>query len=273
MTFGKLSMPGATLHYEVTGAGPVLLLICGGKTDAAIFGGIAGQLAAGYTVVSYDPRGNSRSAYDGVPDDGPGPGAAEALALLEEVAGDEPAYVFGSSSGAIAGLELITRHPERVRRLVAHEPPCVEVLPDAVAAGAFFADVEATYRADGPEAAEAKFIHGIGADQGEPPRLENVPPAMLEMFLRMQANTPVFYEHKLLPFTRYAPDLEALAASAAKIVPAVGVTSAGFLPGRPIQVIAERIGRPVVRFPGDHVGYAADPVGFAGVLAEVLAAD
>jgi hypothetical protein len=30
-----LKVPGATLYYEVRGAGPVLLMICGGIYDAA----------------------------------------------------------------------------------------------------------------------------------------------------------------------------------------------------------------------------------------------
>jgi len=104
-TVNKLAVPGATLHYEVTGTGPMLLLIAGGFTDSGVFDAIVGQLAADYTVVAYDPRGNSRSPYDG-------PAVAEhvdraaddALALIDEVAGDQPAFVFGSSSGAVTGL-------------------------------------------------------------------------------------------------------------------------------------------------------------------------
>src|SRR5215211_4804982 len=120
-TVNKLAVPGATLHFEVTGSGPVLLLIPGGGTDAGMFDGMVGQLAADYTVVAYDPRGNSRSRYDGEPaDERIDQSAEDALALIDEVAGREPAYVFGSSSGAITGLELITRHPDRVRMLVAH---------------------------------------------------------------------------------------------------------------------------------------------------------
>lgn len=63
-TVNKLPVPGATLHYEVTGTGPILLLIAGGFTDGGVFDSIVGQLAADYTVVTYDPRGNSRSPYD-----------------------------------------------------------------------------------------------------------------------------------------------------------------------------------------------------------------
>ncbi len=35
----------------------------------------------------------------------------------------EPAYVFGSSGGAVVGLDLVARYPEQVRTLIAHEPP------------------------------------------------------------------------------------------------------------------------------------------------------
>lgn len=88
-TVNKLAVPGATLHYEVTGSGPVLLLIAGGYADCGVFDGIVGQLAAEYTVVSYDPRGNSRSPYDAAPvDERVDRAAGDALSLLDEVAGD-----------------------------------------------------------------------------------------------------------------------------------------------------------------------------------------
>src|SRR6266540_4676467 len=263
-TVNKLAVPGATLHYEVTGSGPVLLLIPGGGTDAGTFAGMVGQLAADYTVVAYDPRGNSRSRYDGEPvDERIDQSADDALALINEVAGGEPAYVFGSSSGAITGLELITRHPDRVRMLVAHEPPVVEVLPDAADSRAFFQDVYDTYRRDGIEAADLLFGIGTGMDQDEMPPPEDLLPEFLDLYRRMQANAGNFYEHKLLPFTRYQPDLDALKTVADKIVPAAGLQSAEYLPGRPIQVIADHLGWPVVTFPGAHGGYASHPAPFA----------
>jgi pimeloyl-ACP methyl ester carboxylesterase len=60
-----LQVPGATLYYEVSGSGPMLLLIPGGPADAGVFADLAGFLADRYTVVAYDPRGNSRSVTDG----------------------------------------------------------------------------------------------------------------------------------------------------------------------------------------------------------------
>jgi pimeloyl-ACP methyl ester carboxylesterase len=44
---------------------------------------------------------------------------------------NEPAFVFGSSIGALIGLDLIARNPEQVRILIAHDPPAWELLPVA----------------------------------------------------------------------------------------------------------------------------------------------
>src|SRR6478752_2463732 len=116
-TTNTLRVPGAQLHYEVRGSGPVLLLICGGVYDADGYAGLAHQLADRYTVVTYDRRGNSRSPLDGQP-------AAQSIAVHGDdahriltavgVQQDAPAHVFGNSSGAIIGLELAARHPEEV---------------------------------------------------------------------------------------------------------------------------------------------------------------
>lgn len=291
-TVNKLTVPGATLHYEVTGSGPVLLLIAGGFTDGGIFDSIVGQLAADYTVITYDPRGNSRSPYDAepvrrpagpqvVPTDGRAhphderidESAEDALALIDAVAGDQPAYVFGSSSGAITGLELITRHPDRVRMLIAHEPPAVDVLPDATTAHAFFEDVHSTYTTDGPVPALHLFAGGLGLDDDDQPAPEDLRPEYRHAIERMMGNTNTFFAHKLLPFTRYRPDLDALREIAGRIVPAAGADSTEHLPARPIAVIADEIGWPVVTFPGGHTGYASHPVQFATLLSRLLESD
>ncbi len=60
-----LAVPGAHLHYQVRGSGPVLLLIPGGVMDAAMFARVVVPLADRYTVVTYDPRGISSSTLDG----------------------------------------------------------------------------------------------------------------------------------------------------------------------------------------------------------------
>src|SRR5262245_59438765 len=149
-----LSVPGATLYYETHGSGPVLLIIPGGPTDAGIFTALAARLAPHYTVVPYDPRGNSRSVPDDPTLDQDMDVHGDDAAALIDALGDGPAYVLGSSGGAQIGLNLAARHPGKIRVLVAHEPPCVPALPPAEAAEglAGMAGVATTYRRQGVEA-------------------------------------------------------------------------------------------------------------------------
>jgi pimeloyl-ACP methyl ester carboxylesterase len=262
-----LKVPGATLHYEVRGSGPVLLLICGGIYDAAGYAGLAGELADRYTVVTYDRRGNSRSPLDGPP----GPlrideQADDAHRLLQAVT-SEPAAVFGNSSGADIALELAVRHSEQVRVVVAHEPPIFDLLPDRDKFDAVWADVEAAYRSGGVEPAMAAFGAGLQMSAGESPAGEPTP-EMLEMFGRFQLNMEVFVRDEVGPIAGYCPDLDVLRASSVRIVPGAGEASAGEPPHRAAVALAERLGTTTVLFPGGHGGFG-DP-GFGARLATVL---
>ncbi|WP_412544059.1 alpha/beta hydrolase [Longispora sp. K20-0274] len=262
-----LKVPGAGLYHEVRGTGPVLLLICGGSSDAGIFTGLADALADHYTVVSYDPRGNSRSPFDGPAyDQSIEVHADDAHRLLAHVT-DSPALVFGSSSGALAGLELLVTHPEQVRGLVAHEPPGVRLLPDAAEHLAFFESVYETYRRDGVEAGMRLFGAGVGMDgpSGPPP-----PPETMPTLQRMLGNTELFLAHEVRQFPRYLPDAGALAALPGRLVLAGGAASRAHLPYRPALALAGTLGLELVDFPGDHIGYLGHPVEFAAQLTEVL---
>jgi len=140
-------------------------------------------------------------------------------------------------------------------------------------ARAFFEDVHDTFRTDGIEAALRLFEGGLGFDEDEEPAVEDLRPEYREVMERVGANMGVFFAHKLLPFTRYRPELAALKGVAHKLVPAAGAESAKHLAAQPIGVIASEVGWPVVSFPGGHVGYASHPVPFATLLARVLEAE
>jgi len=129
-TSSTVNVPGAKIYYEVRGAGPTLLMIPGGPLDAGVYADLSRHLADGYTVVAYDPRGNSRSTFDGEPEEQRLDVHGDDAAQLIEALGDGPAYVFGNSGGAQIGLNLTARYSERVRVLVAHEPSCVMMLPE-----------------------------------------------------------------------------------------------------------------------------------------------
>ncbi|MFH7599872.1 alpha/beta hydrolase [Streptomyces racemochromogenes] len=270
---GTLGVPGATLYHERRGSGPVLLLIPGGGADAGLYAGMAPALAAaGHTVVSFDPRGQSRSTLDGpAGDQRVEDWADDARRILDLVSPDAPADVLGCSAGAVAALALLARHPERVRRVVAHEPPLVEVLEDPAPYRALFAEVRELTRTRGPAAGMAHMAQGLG---GAPERDEEpaeLPPEILEMAPRMYANQPFFLEHVLYPFTSSTPDVPALRAAAGRLVLAAGEDSRDIpaLHG-PATRLAALTGAPFTEFPGGHVGCAEQPAPFAARLLEAL---
>ena len=63
LTSGSLEIPGAHLHYEVRGHGPLLVLV-GSPMDATAFAPAADLLAPDHTVVTIDPPGINRSTVD-----------------------------------------------------------------------------------------------------------------------------------------------------------------------------------------------------------------
>ena len=271
-----LAVPGARLYMETRGSGPLLVFIVGGNGDATVFGQIAGALAARFTVVTYDRRGFVRS-----PLDGPGPADdaariavdAEDAARVIERAGGGPAYVFGSSSGAIVGLELLVRHPDRVRTLVAHEPPLVTLLPDAARWLALFDDVHATYVASGVAPAMAKFSASVGLPAPrEVAAGMTLPPPFADMIARMPANQAFWLDHEVRSYPRFAPSLVALRGVAGQLVLAVGREPPDAPLARPARLLAAALGGGVAELAGGHVGYVTAPGEFAAQLGALVTA-
>jgi pimeloyl-ACP methyl ester carboxylesterase len=274
MTTELLEVPGAHLHYEIIGSGPVLLLIPGGTADGGMFAGMAALLAQDYTVVTYDPRGLSRSTLDGPPGDiAIGVQADDSHRLLAAIT-SEPAYVFGSSGGAVTGLELVTRHAEQVSTLVAHEPPLTELLPEKEAQRAAVDEIYETYRTQGAGPALGKFLATAGLlnDQvrgaAGPPGAKDAGTAAA--IARFQGNLNLFFAHMLRPITRYVPDADALRAASTRIVVGRGTGSAGQLAHRAAGALADLLGTPEVDFPGGHGGFMEQPAEFARTLHGVL---
>ncbi|MFE6857056.1 alpha/beta fold hydrolase [Nocardia sp. NPDC057668] len=270
MKSDTLRVPGATLYHEIRGAGPLLLFLPGGGGDAGTVDPLAEVLEKHFTVVSLDPRGYSRSVLDG-------PQvtqrvevqSADAHRLITHLTGD-PVFVVGGSAGAIVGLDLLARHPDRVRHLVAHEPPCFAVLPDAAAHRAMIDEVVTLFHAEGLAAASARFLAGIGNAMKPAPVAAELPPRAAEMWTRLAANGPLMIEHELREFTSYLPDYEALTAHRDRLTLAVGRETAPALPCRPAAEIAARLGLRATEFPGAHNGMRTDAAEFADQLVAAL---
>ncbi|MFF7648784.1 alpha/beta fold hydrolase [Streptomyces sp. NPDC007983] len=272
-TIGSLRVNGATLHYEVRGQGPILLLIPGGTGGAASFDGIAADLAAEYTVAAYDPRGMSRSTLDD-PDaeQQVAEHADDAFRMLELLSPAEPARVCGVSSGAIAALHLLTAHPERIARVVAHEPPVVEVLPDAAEHRALIARVRDTFRTQGVMPAMAVFAAGLKkeGDAAEPKAELKLPPRAAARAEQTMGNLPYFVSRIVPGFMSYAPDIHRLEGLSDRLVLAGGQDSRGELPYRSAAFLAQRLGTELQHFPGGHIGVTTHPAEFGELLRKAL---
>jgi pimeloyl-ACP methyl ester carboxylesterase len=265
-TTHTLDVPGARLHYEVRGSGP-LLLVTGAPMSAGAFAPLADALASDHTVVTHDPRGIAGSPVDDPGQDStPELRADDAVALLDAL-GAEHADVFGSSGGAVTGLALVARHPGRVRTLVAHEPPVLDLLPDAAERHAATEDIIATFHEEGVGAAWTKFmiVSGVAGTGEEPPPPSGEPSA------QDLADSARFFAHELRATTRYVPDIAALTSAPGRVVVGIGADSGPLLTHRTSTALARLLGTPPVEFPGGHGGFMERTEDFARLLLEVLA--
>ena len=252
-----LRVPGARLHYEVTGSGPVLLLIPGGPADSGAFTAIRPVLAQQYTVLTYDPRGLSQSPLDGPP---PEQGlirehADDVQRLLAEVT-SEPAYVFASSGGGLTAMDHVVRYPEQVRAVVLHEPPVTRYLDPAMLAGG--PDIPQIYREQGVGAAIGAFLRMAGIE------------APAETPTGMESNFAHFFGHLMPAIGAYQPDIDALKAIPTRVVVGVGEKTTGTLAHDAGLGLAADLGQTAAQLPGDHGGFMAEPVEFAARLREIL---
>src|SRR5436305_1191731 len=274
-----LNLPGATLTYDVREAEsetsePVLLMI-GSPMDASGFTTLAGHFPD-RTVVTYDPRGVGRSPRaDGITAATPDEHAEDLHRLTSELDAG-PVDIFASSGGAVNALALVTRHPEGVHTLVAHEPPLATVLPDREEALAVIEDIHETYERNGLEPAMAKFIAFTSVRGPTPPDYPNHAPDPADVGLPSEddgrRDHPLLGPH-MAYVTRYVPDFDSLRRASTRIVVAGGAESEGMFTYRAPLAVAQRLGTEMMIFPSHHggIGQQGDPDAFAATLRRVLA--
>jgi pimeloyl-ACP methyl ester carboxylesterase len=268
-TVRSVTVPGARLYYEVRGNGGPLLLVIGSPMASADFAPLADALAGDHTVVTYDPRGHGNSTIDDPDEDSTADSRADDIAAILDDLGAESADVFGSSGGAVTGLALVARHPGRVRTLIAHEPPLLELLPDATQQRANTEDIIETFHAAGMQAAWYKFMTNAGFDMSMPDSGAPVeaPPEPTEQDLREASR---FFGHELRPTTRYLPDIDALKNGSSRVVVGIGVDSRRLLTYGTSVALCDLLGSTPIEFPGDHGGFLGAPIEFADTLRTVL---
>ena len=280
-----LDVPGATLTYDIrlneATTEPVLMLI-GSPMGAGGFVSLA-QRFADRTIVTYDPRGTERSTVTDPTSSITPDVHAEDLHLVIDAIGGGPVDLFASSGGAVNALALVSRHPDQVRTVVAHEPPLASLVPDREHALAACRAVHETYMRSGVNAGMAHFIAIVthrGPFTAEIAGQPAPDPAMFGMPTDDDGSRDdAMLAHTIITLTGYEPDFEALREASTRIVIAAGVGSEGELAHRGAYAVAEHLGSEVVVFPSDHGGFlggeygqTGDPDAFAAKLRDVLSA-
>jgi pimeloyl-ACP methyl ester carboxylesterase len=112
---GYAKVNGISLYYAVIGHGPPVVLLHGGLANSDYWGNQVKALAPHHRVILMDSRGHGRSTRDARPY-GYDLMADDVVGLLDTLHVAK-ADVVGWSDGAIIGLDLAMRYPDRVGKV------------------------------------------------------------------------------------------------------------------------------------------------------------
>jgi pimeloyl-ACP methyl ester carboxylesterase len=258
-----LEVNGVRIYHEVRGSGPSVLFIAGATGDCGHFQQAAELLSDEFTVVTYDRRANSRSPRpDGWESTSTEEQSEDAAGLIEAL-GIAPAVIFGSSVGAIIGLDLLIRYPELVRGAILHEPPMIAGMsnPEEVM-GAIQQVVEGGMQRGGSRGGCETFFRFVASDEA----FENLDPHLRE---RMLGNGETFLGTEMGAFEPYQPDEAALTAIEVPVRVMVGPESAPFF-AETARWLADRMNVELERLPGGHTPYFDRPKEMANTIRPLL---
>jgi len=112
----RVNVNGMRMYYEVSGSGSPLVVLHGSYMNIREMGTIIPKLARTHQVYALEFQGHGRTTdidrpitYQNLADD---------VAAFMNAVDLQKADIFGYSMGAIAGLQLAIRHPEKVNKLV-----------------------------------------------------------------------------------------------------------------------------------------------------------
>ena len=169
---------GARIHVRRRGEGPLLVLLHATLSNALELDPLAVELARDHTVLAIDRRSAGSSVMPA--DDVLGPldvrtHVEDILAVLDEMAPGEQAFLTGHSYGGCVGLELAARHPGRVTGAFLFEPPYLSVLPgaaaDSAALGARITDIAQQQGLGAAALAFLETVNGAGVTRRLPPQV------------------------------------------------------------------------------------------------------
>ena len=169
----------------------------------------------------------------------------DATAIIKAM-GVDKAIVFGSSGGAIIGLELATAKPEVIDFLIVHEAPVIDLLPagNAEKWRSFHYNIYMKSQREGWEAALVDFMASlIGApDIPYPPDLDG----------RVSEKMDFFFKHEYKAFIQYIPNVKRIRENKVNMVAAVGRDSNDAYYVQSTRALASKLHCECIEFPGQH---------------------
>jgi pimeloyl-ACP methyl ester carboxylesterase len=145
---GYAPVDGIKIWYATFGHGAPVILLHGGLANSNYWGLLVRALAPHYRVVVMDSRGHGRSSRDTHPF-GYDLMADDVIGLMDYLKIDKAALV-GWSDGAIIGLDIALRHPQRLSKLFAFaansDPGAVKDVDKSPVFSAFIARARREYQ-------------------------------------------------------------------------------------------------------------------------------
>ncbi len=255
---------GADVAYQVSGAGPGVVLLHATLSRARSWRPLVRALGDRARVVAIDRRGH-RASLD--PDPmrlAFGDHVADVAAIIERE-GIAPAVIVGHSFGGCVALDLAAARPDLVHAVIAYEPPYMPLASERVRdamAGVAREAAAAHAAGDGPRAVEL-FLRTVLGDAG----FEALPPAVRAM-VREEGDAAASDSR----LTGLRPDR--LPRISAPVVVAVGAESRPFYLAIAEGLAATIPGARVVRVPGaDHMGAVTHPEAILALVEDALEID
>lgn len=115
------SADGSSIAYDLSGQGPVVILIAQALADRQDHRQLAALLAKDHTVINFDRRG--RGASTEASPWSPQREVEDVAALIDAHGGT--AALFGASAGAVLALDVANALPDKVTGVVSFEAPVV----------------------------------------------------------------------------------------------------------------------------------------------------
>lgn len=114
----EIDLPAGRIRYREAGTGKPIVFVHGYLVDGRLWDGVVDRLAGEFRCIAPDwPMGSQQIAMNPDADLSP-PGIAAIIASLLEALDLDDVTIVGNDSGGAMSQVLVTRHPERIGRLV-----------------------------------------------------------------------------------------------------------------------------------------------------------